>query len=124
MPPALIAVISFSADSRPKAMIVAVSTAHGTESAIIHAKFRKRNSRIVPKDSPLLINLPSSRKSKFRTNMELMTRRAKEKGPICSLTIYFGRILIIKRIGHFFVTYKKNIRIILFYIKCIFLNKM
>ena len=122
MPPALIAVISFSADSRPKAMIVAVSTAHGTESAIIHAKFRKINSRIVPKDSPLLINLPSSLKIKFRINMELMTRRAKQKGPICSLTRYFGRILIIKRIGHFFVTLQ-NIRIILFFIKCIFLNK-
>ncbi len=39
--------------------------------------------------------------------MELMTRRAKEKGPICSLTRYFGRILIIKRIGHFFVTLQK-----------------
>lgn len=95
IPLALMAVISLSADRRPKAMSVAQRTAIGTDRAIIQAKFKNMNSTITLKAKPLLSNFPSSLNSKFRINNKLITANPKRKGPKCSRIVYLDNINVI-----------------------------
>ena len=95
MPPALIAVISWSEDIRPNAIKQAINTAIGNVNAIIQAIFNKKNSKITPMDNPLLNNLPNRVKSKFNIHNNVIIKKPNRKGPICWRIIYLCKIYMI-----------------------------
>jgi hypothetical protein len=95
IPEALIALISLSSDSLPKAIRVARSTAIGTDNAIIHAKLRKRYSKIVSTSIPFPRNLSIALNKKFMNNKNVIIKREKMKGRIISLIKYLDISLII-----------------------------
>ena len=95
IPEALIALISLSSDNLPNAISVARSTAIGTDNAIIHARFRKRYSKIVNTSIPLPRNRSIALNKKFMNNKNVIIKREKIKGKIISLIKYLDISLII-----------------------------
>ena len=83
-PAALQAVISWSPESRPKAMRLATSTAIGMESESIHAKFSANISRTVEAGRPLERTLSRILTRKSTTNRNVIPKRAAKKGPMSS----------------------------------------
>jgi len=70
------AVISLSSENRPNAISVATRTATGAASAIIHAVFRKRYSRIISMGSPLPRKRSTARRRKLVKSKKMTISRA------------------------------------------------
>ena len=96
MPEARMAFISLSSDNRPNVIRVDNNTAIGTDRAIIHARFKKRYSKIVKISNPLPRNLSIARNRKFIKRRKVIINNEKKKGMIISRMKYLERRNILK----------------------------
>ena len=96
IPEARIAFISLSSESLPKVIKVASSTAIGTESAKIQAKFKNKYSRIVNKSKPLPKNLSIALSKKFTNKIKVIIKREKINGRISSFKMYLYKSLTLE----------------------------
>lgn len=88
------AIISLSADSRPKPIKAATKTAIGIDKANIQAKLRAKTSRITGAERPLtiIIFIISRMKSMIKTNVT--TASPNRNGQKSSLMVYLQSIFI------------------------------
>ena len=89
IPEERIAFISLSSESLPNIIKLDKRIAIGTDRAIIHARFRKRYSKIVIKSSPLPRNLSIALSRKLMNKMKVIISNEKMKGKIISRSKYF-----------------------------------
>tara|TARA_Y100000817_G_scaffold109645_1_gene85791 strand:+ start:2248 stop:2571 length:324 start_codon:yes stop_codon:yes gene_type:complete len=75
-----IAFISLSSESLPNIMREESNIAIGTDRAIIHARFRKRYSKIVIKSSPLPRNRSIALRRKLINKIKVIISNEKMKG--------------------------------------------
>ena len=94
MPLALKAVISLSDESRPKAMMVATSTAIGIASASMKGKLNTKICVVVQMSRCFVIMRLSRSSTLSSSIMKVITMTERTKGPACSLRMYFDNIFI------------------------------
>tara|TARA_B100000131_G_C18113543_1_gene610479 strand:- start:3 stop:596 length:594 start_codon:yes stop_codon:yes gene_type:complete len=95
-PEDLKALISLSSDKRPNVISVDNSIAIGTDSAIIHAKFSIRYSKIVIKSNPLPRKRSIALSKKFINKRKVITKSEKMNGMIISRIRYLDNSLMVK----------------------------
>ena len=96
IPDARIAFISLSSDNLPKVINVARSTAIGTESASIHARFKNKYSRIVRISKPFPRNLSIALSKKLTKSIKVIIKRENINGRISSFKKYLYKSLTLE----------------------------
>jgi hypothetical protein len=88
IPVALMAFISLSSLILPKVMSVAMRTAMGTASETIHARLKKRYSKMIGRSIPFPKKRSTALNRKFVNKIKIMMSREKQNGKKSSFRMY------------------------------------